>query len=180
MLVCVVREVGLPEESISLDEKLAPEFDVDVFALVVRGQELLRHGDWLAIEVVPERNACEREERGHNVRVRRGDSLHGAFGHARSADEKGYVDIFFNVAAFARREPVLANVETVVCRVDEVRVVQHCRVRRQTLDDGVDELIHRLQRLESFAVPVIVVVNLSMVQLPERLEVRCSTCLKLR
>lgn len=45
-----------------------------------------------------------------------------AFGDAGAPDEEGDVDVFFNAAALARREPVLPDVEAVVGRVDDVGV----------------------------------------------------------
>jgi len=67
---------------------------------------------------------------------------------------------------------VLANVVSVVRCVDEVRIVENSRGGGKTVDDGVDQLINRLQRLQTLAVPVVVVVDFALVQLADRLEVR--------
>ncbi len=37
VLICVVRETGLPEEGVTFNEILPPELDVDMFALLVLG-----------------------------------------------------------------------------------------------------------------------------------------------
>jgi hypothetical protein len=118
MLIRIIGEVLPPEERIPFDQILAPELDVDVFALRRRGQQLLRHGNGLAIKVLAQRYARELEQCWHDIRVRRGERLHCAFGHARPADEKGDVDVFFDVATFAGWEAVLADVVAVVSCVD--------------------------------------------------------------
>lgn len=124
MLVRVIGEVLPPKERIPLNQILAPELDIDMLALRRRGQQLLRHGDGLAIKVLAQRDPRELEQRGHDVCVRRGQRLHGALGHAGPADEEGDVDVFFDVAALAGGQAVLADVVAVVGGVDQVCVVE--------------------------------------------------------
>jgi hypothetical protein len=173
MLVRIIGEVLPPEERIPLDQILAPELDVDVFALRRRGQQLLRHGDGLAIKVLAQRYPRELEKCWHDIRVRRGERLHRTLGHARSADEEGDVDVFFDIAAFAGWEAVLADVVAVVSCVDQVCIVEDGGVGGQPRDDGVDQLVDGLERLEPLAVPVVVVVDLALVELAEGFEVGC-------
>jgi hypothetical protein len=66
---------------------------------------------------------------------------------------------------------VLADVEPVVCGVDEICVVQDSRIGAQTIDNGIDELVYRLQRLQPLAVPVVVVIYLRLVELTDRLKI---------
>ena len=77
----------------------------------------------------------------------RRNSLDSAFCDTRTADEEGYVDIFLNAAAFSRREAVLRDVEAVVCCVNQVSIFKNLWGCLQTCNDGIDELVHRLQRL---------------------------------
>jgi hypothetical protein len=48
----------------------------------------------------------------------RRNCLNRAFSDAWAADEEGYIDVFFYTAAFAGREAVLRDMETIVCCVD--------------------------------------------------------------
>lgn len=118
MLIRIIREILSPKKRIPLYQILAPELYINMFTLRRRRQQLPRDRNRLAIKIVSERNTRERKQRGHDIRMRRRDRLHRAFGHARPADEERNVDVFFNVAAFAGRETVLADVEAVVSCVD--------------------------------------------------------------
>lgn len=109
----------------------------------------------------------------------RRNSLYLSFGDPRTADEKGNVDIFFDAAALAGRETVLADVEAIVGRVDQVRVFQDLGASTQSLDDGIDEFVYGLKGLQTLAVPVVVVVDLGLIELAKSLEVgSCSGLLK--
>jgi hypothetical protein len=123
MFVRVVGEVRLPEESITLNEVLAPEFNVDMLTLLVGRQHLLGHGNRLAVEIVAQRNPRQFEQRGHNIRVARGDVLDSTLWNPWATDEEGDIHILFNVTALPRRQTVLADMEPVVCGVDEICVV---------------------------------------------------------
>jgi hypothetical protein len=68
-LVRVFREGVLAKEDVSFYEVVAPELDVYVLALVVAREELLRDGNWLAVEVFTEGDAGEMEKRGDDVGV---------------------------------------------------------------------------------------------------------------
>lgn len=171
VLVRVVGEMRLSEKRITFDEILAPELDVYMFALIVLIQQVLRYRNWFAIKIFSERDAGEGEQSGYDVGVARWYILHGTFWHSGTANKKWDVDVLFNVAALAWRETVLADVVAVVSCVDQIGVVENCGIGRQAIDDGVNELIDRLQGLEALAVPVIVVVDLALVQLANCLEV---------
>ena len=171
VLVCVVREVRLSKECVALDEILAPELDVYVFALVVLFQQILSYRDWLAIKIFSERDACEGEQSRYDIGVARWNVLHGTFRHTGSANKERDVDIFFNVTALAWRETVLADVVAVVSCVDQIGIVENCGIGRQATNNGVNKFINRLQRLEALAVPVVIVVDLALVQLANCLEV---------
>lgn len=93
-----------------------------------------RHGHWLAVKVVAERYAREREERGYNVGVGGGDMAHAGFGHAGPANEEGYVHMFTSSSVsqlLLGGQAVLADVEAVVGGVDEVGVLQDIRPSRE-------------------------------------------------
>ena len=172
MFVRVVGEIRLPKKRIPLNQILAPELNIHMLALLVRGQHLLSHRNRLAVEIVAQGDSRKLEQRGHNVCVARGNGLDGALWNAWTADKERDVHVFFNVAALSRGQAVLADMEPIVCGVDEVRVVQDSRIRAQTIHDGIDEFVYRLQRLQPFAVPVVVVIYFGLVELSDRFEVR--------
>jgi hypothetical protein len=58
------------------------------------------------------------EKRGYNISVARRNSLNSAFCYTRTTDEEGYIDIFFDAAAFSGWEAVLRDMEAVICCVD--------------------------------------------------------------
>ena len=114
-------------------------------ARVPRRLHLLRHRHDLPIKVLTKRDAREREERGHDVRVRRRRVEDRALGDARAAHEEGDVDVLLDVARLAGREAVLPEVEAVVGGVDEVGVREDGGVGGlEAGDDGVDEVVDGL------------------------------------
>lgn len=125
VLVSVVREVVQPEERVALNKVLAPEFDVHMLALLIFGQQVRSNRDGLTVKVFPQRDTCKCKERRHNVSVRGWNGLHSALWHARTANEEGDVDVFFDVAALTRRKTMLADVVAVVSRVDDISVIEH-------------------------------------------------------
>lgn len=89
-----------------------------MLALFVARLHIRRDGDGFAVKVLAKRYASQMKQCRDDIRVARWNSLDCAFCYARSADEEGYVDVFFDAAAFTRRQLVLANVEPIVCCVD--------------------------------------------------------------
>ena len=171
MLIRILREVILAAEYIPLDQIIPPKLNIHMFTLITLPQQLLRHRDNLAVKVVAQRNARERKQRRHDIRMAAWKRLFGALRHPRAANEEGDVDVFFDVTALSWREAVLADVVAIVGRVDEVGVVQDAWASGQAGDDGVDQLINGLQGLQARAVPGVVVVDLGLVELPEGFKV---------
>ena len=58
------------------------------------------------------------KQRRHDIRMAGRNGLNGAFCDTGTADEEGYVEVFFDAAAFTWWEAVLRDVEAVVCCVD--------------------------------------------------------------
>lgn len=63
--------------------------------------------------------------------------------HARTAHNKGYVNVFFVPARFPWLKTVLSDVEPVVAAVDDVRVVENTVILEATYE-AVDQLINGL------------------------------------
>lgn len=68
-LIGVIRKRRFPIQRVPLDKVIAPKLNVDMLALVVVRQLLLRDGDRLAVKVVAQRDARETEDGGHKVCV---------------------------------------------------------------------------------------------------------------
>lgn len=123
-LIRIIRKAVLSIECISFHKIFAPELNIHMFALFVARLHIGCHWDRFAVKVLTEGYASEMKQCRDDIRVARWNSLHRAFCYARSANEERYVDVFFDTTAFAGRQPVLPNVEPIVCCVDQVGVFE--------------------------------------------------------
>lgn len=97
----------------------------------------------LPIEIIPQLNAREVKDRGHDIRMRSHEINNSSSLDPGAADVKGDINIFLEGAGFARLHPVLADVEPVVGRVDDVGVVEQV-LFVEVSDDVLDELVDGL------------------------------------
>src|SRR5690242_15065468 len=83
------------------------------------------------------------------------------------------MDILLVARRLTRRHPVLPNVESIVCRVDDIRVVGLTTLF-EPRDEGIHHLIQRLQRAQSLAVEMVLVVNDGLISQREVLHPSAS------
>ena len=89
-----------------------------------------------------------------------------ALGNPGPADEERHANIFVEGAGLAWWQPVLANVESIVGCVDDVRVVDF-GAGFQTSDERVNQFVNALQGTQTLPVIVVVVVDDGLVAIGE-------------
>ena len=132
----------------------APVLDLGVLEALTGGRRVERNGG--AVEVAWELGAGHLQNGGCEIRVGGGDGDGSVLLDARPADDERHVDVFFVGAVLAGEHAVLADVEAVVGRVDDVGIVEEivgCEVGNGVVDDLVDGL----QRAQAVAVVFIAV-----------------------
>lgn len=135
-------------EGCSFDDATSPVFDVDVLVFWwVSGLGLGGHGHGDSVKVFVEGDSRELEQRGDNVGVGCRQRDLGSRRDARTADGKGDVDVFFDVAGLAGGEAVVANVVAVVAGVDDIGVCEDIGVGFEGGDDVVDDFVDGLESL---------------------------------
>jgi hypothetical protein len=75
------------------------------------------------------------EERRDDVSVTRWYMLSSVLGDAGTADEERDVDVLLNATGLSRGQSMLSNMEPVICRVDEIRVLQDLWTSAQASND---------------------------------------------
>lgn len=136
----------------------------------------LRRGDLLSnrhrrpVKLGAQRDARQLVDRGRKINMRGGvvDAL--ILGHAGPADVEGDVDVLFVARGLAGHQPVVADVEAVVRRVHDVRVVQEVELL-ELVEDVVDQVVHGLQGLEAFSVEEVEILDDRVVVPVEGLEI---------
>jgi hypothetical protein len=111
------------------------------------------------------------EDSGREVGVGTDDIGGVSGGDTRSPDYKGDMDVFLKTAFLTGVETMLGDVVTVVCRVDDVRIIEDTVVL-EFCYNAIDKLVYCLEGLEAGTVKVIVILNNSRVKLWESLDPR--------
>ena len=145
----------------ALNDSFAPELNIYMLMLwLLNARTLFSQRNRLAIKVFVQGDASKLEKRWDKIGVRGRERGDFARRDARPSRQEGNVDVLLLVASLAWRKPMLANVKPVVACVKEVGVGENVRVGLELRDDGADEVVDCLQRLEAAAVEEIVVLNL--------------------
>lgn len=141
----------------------APVLDLDMLPGLLRAR-VATSRDGLAVKVSGVLSTGPVNDGGHDVEMR-SDKVDGlALGNVGSANHHRHIHIFLVGAALAGGQAVLADVEAVVTGVDDVGVLQHV-VLLQLLDRALDQIIDRLQGLETTTVHDIVLLDFRLVEL---------------
>jgi len=114
------------------------------------------------------------ENGGRDVGMGTDDVGNMSRGDTRAPDYKRNVNVFLKSTFLAGVETVLGDVVAVVCRIDDVRIIEDA-VFLELCHNAVNKLVHCLESLETGTVEVVVILDDSRVKLWESLDLRGTT-----
>lgn len=85
-----------------------------------------------------------------------------SFRNTRPSDDEWYMDVFLEPTDFPRLKSMLANMEAIVARIEDVGIVEEI-VLREATEKLVDHFVHRLKCPQAVSIKQVIVIDVGLV-----------------